>query len=253
MQTLEPDAEPKQGGACSIHQWHGSELSLRPANWVLLHRGRLAPRYKRSSWQQLTAQHAQWLQARRLIMASCLVDWDGPLGLCDVDIKPRHPLKVCYTQACLENLGQVLTPTQVELCPTIEWEGMDPEKLYTLALTDPDVPSRNDRQLGEWHHFLLVNMKGNDLKSGDCLTEYVGSAPGEKTGLHRYTWLVYEQSEPLKCDERILGTTSADHRAQFKVADFRQKYKLGPPVAGICYQAEWDEIVPKLYKQLGVC
>ncbi|XP_044539892.1 phosphatidylethanolamine-binding protein 1-like, partial [Gracilinanus agilis] len=70
-------------------------------------------------------------------------------------------------------------------------------------------------------------------------------------GLHRYVWLVYEQTGPLKCDERVLCNRSGDHRGKFKVAAFRSKYKLGAPVAGTCYQAEWDDYVPRLYEQLA--
>lgn len=34
---------------------------------------------------------------------------------------------------------------QVQNRPTsVEWEGCDPSKLYTLAMTDPDAPSRKD-------------------------------------------------------------------------------------------------------------
>ena len=34
---------------------------------------------------------------------------------------------------------------QVQNRPTcIEWEGCDPGKMFTLALTDPDAPSRKD-------------------------------------------------------------------------------------------------------------
>lgn len=34
---------------------------------------------------------------------------------------------------------------QVQNRPTvIEWEGCDSSKLYTLAMTDPDAPSRKD-------------------------------------------------------------------------------------------------------------
>lgn len=34
----------------------------------------------------------------------------------------------------------------------------------------------------EWHHFLVVNMKGNDVSSGVVLSDYVGSGPPEGTG-----------------------------------------------------------------------
>lgn len=94
-------------------------------------------------------------------------------------------------------------------------------------------------------------MKGNDISSGKVLSDYVGSGPPSGTGLHRYVWLVYEQDKPLNCDEPILSNRSGDHRGKFKVAAFRKKYHLGAPVAGTCYQAEWDDYVPKLYEQLS--
>ncbi|XP_068937588.1 phosphatidylethanolamine-binding protein 1 [Petaurus breviceps papuanus] len=178
--------------------------------------------------------------------------WTGPLSLREVEEKPQHPLSVKYSDCEILELGQVLTPTQVKGRPvSIGWQGCDPSKLYTLVLTDPDAPSRKDPKFREWHHFLVVNMKGNDISSGSVLSDYVGSGPPKGTGLHRYVWLVYEQNGPLKCDERVLSNRSGDHRGKFKVANFRGKYKLGPPVAGTCYQAEWDDYVPRLYEQLA--
>lgn len=44
---------------------------------------------------------------------------------------------------------------------------------------------------------------------------------------------------------------SGDGRGQFSIRKFAAKYNLGQPVAGNFYQAEWDDYVPILYKQLG--
>lgn len=44
---------------------------------------------------------------------------------------------------------------------------------------------------------------------------------------------------------------SADNRGGFKISKFAEKYKLGNPVAGNFYQAQYDDYVPQLYKQLG--
>uniref|UniRef100_A0A8C2QJI9 Phosphatidylethanolamine-binding protein 1 n=1 Tax=Cricetulus griseus TaxID=10029 RepID=A0A8C2QJI9_CRIGR len=141
----------------------------------------------------------------------------------------------------VHELGKVLMPTQVKNRPSsISWDGLDPGKLYTLVLTDPDAPSRKEPKFREWHHFLVVNMKGNDISSVKVLSDYVGSGPPSGTGLHRYVWLVYEQDKPLNY-----------HCGKFKVAAFRKKYHLGAPVAGTCYQAEWDDYMPKLYEQLS--
>ncbi|XP_003211138.2 phosphatidylethanolamine-binding protein 1 [Meleagris gallopavo] len=151
-----------------------------------------------------------------------------------------------------QNRVVTLPVLQVQHRPTsIEWDGCDPHKLYTLVLTDPDAPSRKDPKFREWHHFLVTNMKGNDVESGTVLSDYVGSGPPKGTGLHRYVWLVYEQPKQLACNEPILSNRSGDKRGKFKVAAFRSKYELGVPVAGTCYQAEWDDYVPKLYEQLS--
>lgn len=179
--------------------------------------------------------------------------WTGPLALTEVEEKPVQSLSVKYGSVEIDELGKVLTPTQVQGRPTtVEWEGCDPSKLYTLALTDPDAPSRKDPKFREWHHFLVVNMKGNDISSGKVMSDYVGSGPPKGTGLHRYVWLVYEQTNgALSCSEAVLTNRSGDNRGKFKIQSFRQKYGLGAPVAGTCYQAEWDDYVPKLYEQLA--
>uniref|UniRef100_D3Z1V4 Phosphatidylethanolamine-binding protein 1 n=1 Tax=Mus musculus TaxID=10090 RepID=D3Z1V4_MOUSE len=207
-------------------------------------------------------------------MAADISQWAGPLCLQEVDEPPQHALRVDYAGVTVDELGKVLTPTQVMNRPSsISWDGLDPGKLYTLVLTDPDAPSRKDPKFREWHHFLVVNMKGNDISSGTVLSDYVGSGPPSGTdalglgialesaemavlysdspGLHRYVWLVYEQEQPLSCDEPILSNKSGDNRGKFKVETFRKKYNLGAPVAGTCYQAEWDDYVPKLYEQLS--
>ncbi|CAO2587980.1 Phosphatidylethanolamine-binding protein 1 [Lemmus lemmus] len=163
----------------------------------------------------------------------------------EVDERPQHALWVAYGGVEVDEVGKVLTPTQVQNRPSsISWDGLEPGKLYTLVLTDLDAPSRKDPKFREWHHFLVVNMKGNDISS-------VGSWPPSGTGLHRYVWLVYTQDKPLNCDEPILSNRSGDHHGKFKVAAFCKKYHLGAPVAGTCYQAEWDDYVPKMYEQLS--
>ncbi|KAA8592534.1 hypothetical protein FQN60_017989 [Etheostoma spectabile] len=171
--------------------------------------------------------------ASSLKMPVDLSQWTGPLALPEVEEKPAQPLTVEYESVEIDELGKVLTPTQVQNRPTcLEWEGCDSSKL-------------------EWHHFLVVNMKGNDVSSGCVLSDYVGSGPPKGTGLHRYVWLVYEQPGSLSCTEPVLTNRSGDCRGTFKIQSFRQKYNLGAPVAGTCYQAEWDDYVPKLYEQLA--
>ncbi|XP_037337982.2 phosphatidylethanolamine-binding protein 1 isoform X1 [Pungitius pungitius] len=120
-------------------------------------------------------------------MPADISQWTGPLALQEVDEKPAKPLTVKYDSVEVDELGKVLTPTQVQSRPTsIEWEGCDSSKMYTLALTDPDAPSRKEPKFREWHHFLVVNMKGNDVSSGCVVSDYVGSGPPKGTGGTRW-------------------------------------------------------------------
>jgi len=134
--------------------------------------------------------------------------------------------------------------------PCVKWEA-DANKLYTLCMTDPDAPSRKDPKFREWHHWLVGNIPGADVAKGEVLSAYVGSGPPPDTGLHRYVFLIYEQKCKLTFDEKRLPNNSGDGRGGFKIADFARKYALGDPVAGNLYQAEYDDYVPILYKQLG--
>lgn len=71
------------------------------------------------------------------------------------------------------------------------------------------------------------------------------------TGLHRYVFLIYKQPGKLTFDEPRLTNRSADNRGGFHIQKFVEKYGLGTPIAGNFYQAEYDDYVPLLYKQLG--
>ncbi|EDW76435.1 uncharacterized protein Dwil_GK14662 [Drosophila willistoni] len=146
--------------------------------------------------------------------------------------------------------GVVLTPTQVKNQPSVKWEA-DDSKFYTLCMTDPDAPSRKDPKFREWHHWLVGNIPGNKIDKGEVLSAYIGSGPPEGTGLHRYVFLIYEQKCELKFDEKRLPNNSGDDRGGFKIAKFAEKYNLGDPIAANLYQAEFDDYVPILYKQLG--
>lgn len=95
------------------------------------------------------------------------------------------------------------------------------------------------------------NIPGNAIDKGEVLSEYVGSGPPPDTGLHRYVFLIFKQSGKLTFDEPRLTNRSGDNRGCFKIQKFAEKYNLGTPIAGNFYQAEYDDYVPILYKQLG--
>lgn len=167
-----------------------------------------------------------------------------------VDSVPQDLIEVNYAEARV-NLGNVLTPTQVKDIPKISFPA-DKDSLYLLCMTDPDAPSRQTPKYREWHHWLVGNIPGDKIEDGETLSEYVGAGPPKGTGLHRYVFVVYKQPEgKITFDEKRLTNRSGDNRGGFHIREFAKKYKLGEPVAGNFFQAEWDDYVPKLYEQLS--
>ncbi|CAI6347945.1 unnamed protein product [Macrosiphum euphorbiae] len=163
-----------------------------------------------------------------------------------IPIAPKEMLQVYYPSGLKAELGYELTPTQVKDQPSVRWNA-EPYSFYTLCLTDPDAG-----KLKEFHHWLVGNIPGADVSVGETLTAYVGSATPPKTGLHRYVFLVYKQPSKLVFDEPHISNRTAENRFKFSIHNFSKKYKLGTPVAGNFYLAQYDDYVPILFHQLGV-
>nr|XP_036306469.1 phosphatidylethanolamine-binding protein 4 [Pipistrellus kuhlii] len=68
---------------------------------------------------------------------------------------------------------------------------------YMLVMVDPDAPSRASPQARYWRHWLVVDIKGADLKKGTVkgqeLTTYEPPTPPPQTGFHRYQFSVFLQ------------------------------------------------------------
>jgi len=167
-----------------------------------------------------------------------------------IDAVPPAVLQVTYANNLKVDLGNELKPRQVKDKPTVTW---DPEAgvFYTLCMTDPDAPSRQEPKFREWHHWLVGNIPGNKVEDGEVLSDYIGSGPPQGTGLHRYVFLLYKQPNKINFTEKRLPNNSGEGRNNFSIKKFATKYNLGSPIAGNLYQAEWDDYVPILYKQLG--
>ncbi|KAJ6637828.1 Phosphatidylethanolamine-binding protein like F40A3.3 [Pseudolycoriella hygida] len=166
-----------------------------------------------------------------------------------ISVPPKQGLKVTYGENEVK-FGNELTPTQVKDIPSVEWNA-DPTLFYTLIMTDPDAPSRQNPEFGEWIHWIVVNIPGKDISKGDTIAEYVGSGPPPHTDLHRYVFLVYAQEHKHDFEEPILTNKSGNGRAKGSVKKFAEKHGLGYPLFGNFYQAKYDDYVPILYKQLG--
>ena len=95
-----------------------------------------------------------------------------------------------------------------------------------------------------------MNIDGNDLSSGENVFGFVGSGPPKDTGLHRYVFLLFKQSNgKITYDEPHVSDHSAQGRPSTSTRQLISKYNL-KLVAGNFYQAEYDDYVPTVHEQL---
>lgn len=108
--------------------------------------------------------------------------------------------------------------------PKVEIEGAAPADLYTLIASDPDAPDPDNPIRREYLHWIVTNIGGNNVASGNPVTSYMGPAP--PIGTHRYVFALFKQPNqtPLQIKE-------PDSRANFVMREFAKQYSLGEPVA----------------------
>lgn len=96
-----------------------------------------------------------------------------------------------------------------------------PRSKYTVVLADPDAPSREDPKMSPFMHFALADVVPGEA-AGTTLVGYMGPAPPQGTGPHRYVFLVYTQ--PVDRTPQL--GKDAEDRPKFDVAKFAKDNEL---------------------------
>ncbi|XP_034255306.1 protein D3-like [Thrips palmi] len=172
-----------------------------------------------------------------------------------IDVAPPAILKVVFgtrPQQVSASLGGELTPTQVQSQPAFSWPnhfGPGPhgphgphghhrphrkDSLHTLILVDTDANGRtNNTFTREYVHMLLGNIPGEDVSRGEVVFNYVGPAPPQGAGLHRYVVLAYKQP-----GYNNYTSTPPASRQYFSSRRFAASWDLGAPVAANFFQVQ---------------
>jgi len=167
---------------------------------------------------------------------------------------PTSLLKLSFGADALRvaELGLRVSPGQVLERPRLNYN-VHANKFYTVAMVDPDAPSRARPVNAQWLHWLVVNIPGRDAMRGDILVEYAPPTPPEGTGTHRYVFLVLEQGKhwDVASAPHITRTTTSG-RAKWSWERFLQQ--MNDPLAKLqainFLLAEYDESVPQIQSQM---
>eukprot|EP01116_Phalansterium_solitarium_P003011 TRINITY_DN13435_c0_g1_i2.p1 TRINITY_DN13435_c0_g1~~TRINITY_DN13435_c0_g1_i2.p1 ORF type:complete len:203 (-),score=75.90 TRINITY_DN13435_c0_g1_i2:9-617(-) len=158
----------------------------------------------------------------------------------DVDdpFTPNVELGINYPSGSV-NYGTKIKPAATAQPPSgVSWTPQ-PGALYTLILVDPDAPSRREPKYRSWRHWIVTNIPGCDVAHGATVSPYVGAAPMQGTGFHRYVFRLFRQ--PGSISEAVMSTSELAP-ASFDVRAFAKKHGLGHAVGAnwfvACHEAE---------------
>mmetsp|Transcript_2465 Transcript_2465/g.3040 ORF Transcript_2465/g.3040 Transcript_2465/m.3040 type:complete len:198 (-) Transcript_2465:787-1380(-) len=111
-------------------------------------------------------------------------------------------------------IGRELTIKDTSTTPiNIKYE-CDKRSLYTLIMIDPDALSQKCQIFGPIVHYMIINIKGNNINSGEIKATYKGPSPPPNTGLHRYIFFILEQR--IKYEYNTFNTMYSRIRFDFR-------------------------------------
>lgn len=122
--------------------------------------------------------------------------------------------------------------SRVWKAPQVYFSSAQEKKTYVLVMVDPDAPSRSKQTSAYWRHWLVVDIQGSALKKGQIegtsLTDYNPPTPPQKSGFHRYQFMLFEQPPGTPVS---LTKEEKASRGKWDFQAFITSFDLGEPVA----------------------
>ncbi|NWR78689.1 RM38 protein, partial [Centropus unirufus] len=145
--------------------------------------------------------------------------------------------------------GNVVTPAEASSPPSVSYEA-DKGSLWTLLLTNPDGHLRDTDS--EYLHWLMMNIPGNDVSSGEEICHYLPPFPAMGTGYHRFVFLLFKQERPVDVSEDVRPKPCHSLKMRtFSTFDFYRKHEDAMTPAGLAFfQCQWDSSVTWVFHQL---
>ena len=90
---------------------------------------------------------------------------------------------------------QYLSPEVTQIKPIVSLTGLDTNKMYTLIMSDPNAV------VGNYIHWLVININGTNIETGKEILEYYGPHPPPESGEHNYIFSLYESNKNNKINQ----------------------------------------------------
>lgn len=145
--------------------------------------------------------------------------------------------------------GNVVTPSEAFYAPGVTFEAEE-GSLWTLLLTNPDGHLRDNES--EYLHWLVGNIPGNVVESGDQLCHYFPPFPAKGTGYHRFIFILFKQDTKIDFNDECRPSPCHSLKMRtFHTFDFYKKYQDFMTPAGLAFfQSRWDESVTQVFHHM---
>ena len=95
--------------------------------------------------------------------------------------------------------SQIMTQEATQNQPEVSYTTTDPNAYYTLIMYDPDAVT----SVNNYVHWVVTNIKENDISSGNHLLPYYGPHPPPGSGTHHYIFELFKQDESRPLSVRL--------------------------------------------------
>lgn len=157
--------------------------------------------------------------------------------------------------------GNIIPASKALYPPTVHYNctrsGSD--TYFTLMLVDPDVPSRIKHNMREFVHWVVMNIPSDRVSDGVEVLPYCGVAAPYGSGLHRYVFLLFQQSSLLSEDHLRASAEHFKARKGLRTSSYLQTLRdnmgktliAGVPVGIEAFLSEWDTSVDNTHAAIG--
>ncbi|KAG8430571.1 hypothetical protein GDO86_020362 [Hymenochirus boettgeri] len=145
--------------------------------------------------------------------------------------------------------GNVVAASEAFAPPEVTFEAEE-GSLWTLLLTNPDGHLRETES--EYVHWLVGNIPGSQVLSGEEICHYFPPFPAKGTGYHRHVFILFKQEGPIDFKDELRPNPCHSLKLRtFKTIDFYRKYEDNLTASGLAFfQCRWEDAVTQVYHQL---
>lgn len=135
--------------------------------------------------------------------------------------------------------GNMIKPSEAAAAPEVSWKS-GPDDLWSLVLTGLDSHLTEEGQ--EYIHWMVANIKGGDITSGQEVASYLQPFPAFGTGYHRFAFVLYKQEAEIdfSAESRLKDPVDLKERT-FNTFDFYSKHQDSLTPAGLAFfQSDYE-------------